>query len=450
LKRQRETAETVVEANSLLLLNRYGFSEEAYFSWKFVPIIGDGGWVVGSYATAIEVTREVISDRRLHTVHNLGRQIYRAESIKDLWARVLRGIEDAEKDIPLALVYSLADTTTGSRIPTNIPPVSQSPQSIALSEAPPSAISTICILEGYIGIPKGHPSAPETVIFESDDKSYLKSALRQALQELMPVLVPLAQEAKNELSGINCRGHGVPPTQLVVCPIIPTDSLRALGFLVVALNPLRPYDDDYRGFLRLLIQQVTQPQLSAVIVKEKEEQRQQLAKKESLNRARLSSELSESETKFARFSSCAPIGLAILTTDFNILSANSLWCDLTGLRVGSSSIEWPSMLADGEVELVTEAWKQLTAGHKPITLQTRLRRPWRAPDLDHEGKEQWCENHILLAMYPDMDENGDILSVMGCITDINGLKWSESRLRRKMDQVIEMEKKQERFIDMIS
>lgn len=48
LARQRETAETTVEANAYLLFHRHGFLEETYFTWKFVPIIGDDGWIVGS------------------------------------------------------------------------------------------------------------------------------------------------------------------------------------------------------------------------------------------------------------------------------------------------------------------------------------------------------------------------------------------------------------------
>lgn len=53
-------------------------------------------------------------------------------------------------------------------------------------------------------------------------------------------------------------------------------------------------------------------------------------------------------------------------------------------------------------------------------------------------------------MYPDLDEYGEVMTVMSCITDITSLKWSESQLRRRMDQAIEMKKKQERFIDMTS
>jgi hypothetical protein len=79
-----------------------------------------------------------------------------------------------------------------------------------------------------------------------------------------------------------------------------------------------------------------------------------------------------------------------------------------------------------------------------------MRRPWRAPDLDSDGKQQWSETSILLAMYPDTDENEEVFSVMSCITDVSELKWSENQLRWKMDQAIEMKKQQERFIDMTS
>lgn len=109
---------------------------------------------------------------------------------------------------------------------------------------------------------------------------------------------------------------------MVVCPIIPTNSCNVLALLVIALNPRRPYDEDYRGFVNLLTQQITMPQLSAVILRLEVERRQQLARQEALDRERLYKELSESESKFARFATRAPIGLAILKPDGTALSAN--------------------------------------------------------------------------------------------------------------------------------
>jgi hypothetical protein len=47
-----------------------------------------------------------------------------------------------------------------------------------------------------------------------------------------------------------------------------------------------------------------------------------------MERERLSKELSESETKFARFATRAPIGLAILRPDGYSLSANGKYATL--------------------------------------------------------------------------------------------------------------------------
>jgi hypothetical protein len=118
--------------------------------------------------------------------------------------------------------------------------------------------------------------------------------------------------------------------------------------------------------------------------------------------------------------------------------------------VDSNQVNWGEFLVAGELESVLSAWRTLVTEKNAITMQTRIRRPWKAPDLDRHGKEQIVDTHILLAMYPDLDEYGEVMTVMSCITDITSLKWSESQLRRRMDQAIEMKNQQERFIDMTS
>jgi len=438
LAKQRETAETVVEANAFLLLFRHGFFEETFFSWKFVPIIGHEGWVVGSHATVVEVTREVLSDRRLKTVRALSRQLSGSESIKDLWRRIILGIEGADKDIPLALLYSVAVQKLASKR-------SKFP---SLSETNGPA-STVCILESLIGIPVDHELAAESLDLGSDD-TCLVSPLKKAIEEMTPVVVQVDGKLKDMFERIEWRGHGVPATQVVVCPITPGDSNNVLAFLIIALNPRRPYDDDYRGFVHLLTQQVTMPELSAVILREEVQRRQQISTEEALARDRLYRELSEAETKFARFATRAPIGLGILTPEGLALSANDLWLELTQLEVGSSAVSWPAVLCEGEPDRVNEGWERMISGKKSVTMQTRIKRRWQAPDPDTNGKAQYSETHILLAMHPDLDEFGEVTTVMSCITDVSGLKWSELQLRKKMDQAIEMKRQQERFIDMTS
>lgn len=76
------------------------------------------------------------------------------------------------------------------------------------------------------------------------------------------------------------------------------------------------------------------------------------------------------------------------------------------------------------------AYGRLATGNSAITMQTRIRRTWKALYFDHHGKEQIIDIHTLLAMYSDLDDNGDVTAVMSCITDITHVKWPESQLRK--------------------
>lgn len=64
---------------------------------------------------------------------------------------------------------------------------------------------------------------------------------------------------------------------------------------------------------------------------------------------------------------------------------------------------------------------------------------------------------ILCQAFADLDENGEIISVMSCLTDVSELKDLEEKLRArtreveaKMEHVLEMKRQQENFIDMTS
>jgi hypothetical protein len=166
-----------------------------YFTWKFVPIIGDGGSVVGSHATVVEVTRQVISDRRLSTVRTLSNEISKARTIKDLWRQIIRGLEYADKDVPFALLYSVANVSEAARLSST-------------SEIPGTAASVFCTLEGFIGIQDHHSFAPAGFDL-TQDRNWLSASFQGAEMSLKPVLLPIEQGLQKSLEDIEWRGFGV-------------------------------------------------------------------------------------------------------------------------------------------------------------------------------------------------------------------------------------------------
>ncbi|KAG9228812.1 hypothetical protein BJ875DRAFT_508295 [Amylocarpus encephaloides] len=414
LAKQRETYETVVEADAMLMLNRHGFLEETYFTWKFVPIVDEEGDIRGSYATVVEVTHGVLRDRRLSTIRFLTSRLSEATTIKALWKHIIEGISGLEQDIPLATLYSTQVVRSETR--------SQSIQNP--SETSDGLLE--CTSEGCIGIEVGNELAPRSVNFNNANETNLGGYFRKASEVMAPIVVPVPQVSQEN----DWRGYG-PSALVVICPIIPKSTDKVLAFLAIALNPCRPYDDDYKDFVNSLTDLVT----TSVILSEEIETRQKIARQESLDRERLSKELSESETKFAKLAARAPIGLGIFSPDGRVLIVNELWKKLTTLDGGESRIDWQAVLMPGCAEPVHKAWDRIK---------------WKTPDLDADGKVQYDVTHVMFTVYPDVDANGDIDTIMTCVTDISELKWSEQQLRRKMDQAIQMKRQQERFIDMTS
>ncbi|TKA80461.1 hypothetical protein B0A49_00845 [Cryomyces minteri] len=325
LEHGRETGGSITAGNQFLLLHRHGFLEETYFSWKFVPIIGPDGYVVGSHATVVEVTREIINDRRMSTIRAFGREIGAAKHLKDLWTRMLLGLDSNDKDVPVALLYSMQENTS----------MSASPASLA-GEAKPSSddsAASLYVLEGFLGDPKCHEAVPERLDLERSD-GQLAAAFRSSLLESGPMVVNVTDGRLPEalFKGIHSRGFGVPCAAAVICPIRSTSFKGALGFLVIGLNPRRPFDEDYENFIDLLIKQTATPHFSAVLLEEKLRRGQLVVKQAALDQAKLSEQLhartqdfEQSEMKFSRFAQRSAVGLIMTDSTGRLLYANSIW-----------------------------------------------------------------------------------------------------------------------------
>lgn len=98
----------------------------------------------------------------------------------------------------------------------------------------------------------------------------------------------------------------------------------------------------------------------------------------------MSRKLSESETKFAKFATRAPVGLAILTETGLVLSGNDLSRDLTQLNIGSTRSSWEDVLLSGDSEHVDRMWDRLLAERNPVIsrLASISHGELRTPDLD--------------------------------------------------------------------
>ncbi|HEY8252041.1 MAG TPA: ATP-binding protein, partial [Burkholderiales bacterium] len=207
------TGEATWSDEQLLILERKGYPEECYFSFSFSPVRGATGGVEGIFTAVIENTRRVLGERRLRTLRNLAARAAAAKSESEAWRSAGEGLADNPHDLPFAVLYRTDGGGNSIRV--------------AAAGTEPGMESTAWPIERAIASGK------------------MEHAVEHAGGALvLPVSRP-----------------GVP----------------AYGCLVAGLGPRRPLDDEYRGFLSLVADQIATAIANARAYEEEKQRAEALA-----------------------------------------------------------------------------------------------------------------------------------------------------------------------------
>ena len=290
----------------MLPINRRGFEEETYCTWSLTPLYGGTNTLLGLYNAPFETTRQTINNRRTRTLLKLGESVALAKSVSSFWVQVLQSLEDNEFDFPFALLYSVLDDTESDKSGSFSSESSQSMKS--------------CMLEGTLGVPEGHPSAPTRLDLRRARGGFIPS-FREAMQTREPNLLKIADGTLSEslIDGFHLRGFPEPCSLAVVCPIRPTTEENVIGFLVVGINPRRPYNGDYQAFISLLNRQLATSLASVTLFEEEI----YCGQKTEAERSRLFEELAVQRSRLQRIAESSPVGMFSVSTTGCILEARN-------------------------------------------------------------------------------------------------------------------------------
>ena len=89
----------------LLMMDRFGYLEETYFTFSYSPIREEAGGVGGLLITCAETTERVIGERRLRTLRELGQRAGEAHSVRDASALAMAIVARNPVDVPAAALY---------------------------------------------------------------------------------------------------------------------------------------------------------------------------------------------------------------------------------------------------------------------------------------------------------------------------------------------------------
>ena len=205
------TGEATWDEGLLLFLERSGFPEETYHTFSYSPLRDDRGQVVGMLCVVSEDTEQVIGERRMATLRDLGSDPRAVRTEQEMLAFTSRQLARNPRDLPFTLTYLYEGG--GAR------------------------------LAATTGIAAEHAAAPSTLSAGDSDGVWPAEALTRA----EAVVVDLDAPAFAALP------HGdwtQPPVQALVVPLLQQGG-GPYGFLVAGLNRYRLLDGGYRAFIEL-------------------------------------------------------------------------------------------------------------------------------------------------------------------------------------------------------
>ncbi|MBM9461578.1 SpoIIE family protein phosphatase [Nocardioides sp. zg-536] len=203
----------------MLILMRSGYAEETYHTFSYSPLLEDDGSVAGMLCVVREDTDEVIANRRIRALRDLAGHLTAQLSERETVQQAAQALSANSRDLPFHLAYLYDDDGTAH-------------------------------LVGNSGLPAGHPAAPETIPAPAPAPAPASGAeVRWApAQDGTTTVVSLDPQRHGELPG---GSWPVPPAEVAVVSVTGAQG-APYGFLVVGLNPYRPFDTGYRDFLELL------------------------------------------------------------------------------------------------------------------------------------------------------------------------------------------------------
>ena len=213
-----QTGRATWQDDGLLMLERDGYLEEAYFTYSYSPVWLENGSVGGAFAAVSETTARVLGERRLRTLRDLGAQASRAKSADEACVMSMRTLADNPSDVPFALLYLLDEK------------------------------AEMLHLKGWTALEPGHVASP-AVVKMTTTESDIVWPFAEVLQDGK---VREVSELPTGLGALPSGPWPVPPRQAKALPLQAPGQDRLAGVLICGVNPCRKLEGEHRTFFDLL------------------------------------------------------------------------------------------------------------------------------------------------------------------------------------------------------
>jgi PAS domain S-box-containing protein len=204
----------------LLIMERYGYREETYYTFSYSPVPNDQGGTGGIFCANSEDTQRIISERQLAVLGDLAARTGDARTWQEVCRSTALSLATDPKDLCFALIYA----------------VDSNPKQM--------------VLAGATGIEPGHWAAISTIDLEV-------AAVWPVFEACHSHEISLVRKVDERHRSLPTGAWDRPPHTVAVVPIPISGPTGRPGAVVIGLNPYRVLDDNYLNFLKLIANQIS-------------------------------------------------------------------------------------------------------------------------------------------------------------------------------------------------
>jgi signal transduction histidine kinase len=203
----------------MLEIQRHGFLEETHFTIAYSPVPDDTvlSGIGGVLATVHEITEKVVGQRRIVVLRELGAQIHDSKSGEEACAMAAESLQEAERDLPFALLYLLDPDARRAR------------------------------LAGVAGVAEGEAVSPLAV--DLDGPHPWAHAMATARKR---GAITTVRDLGARFPSVPQGPWSDPPDMAAIVPLPVAKAGESAGFLVAGISARLRFDAGYRDFLDLV------------------------------------------------------------------------------------------------------------------------------------------------------------------------------------------------------
>jgi PAS domain S-box-containing protein len=377
-----KTGDATWDKSVLLFLERSGYPEETYHTFSYSPIPDDSGAIGGMLCVVTEDTERVIGERRLAMLRELGADLAAINTEDQLFSTIRRHLDAHAKDLPFALIY--------------------------LCAADGKETHLACAHNAKAG----DSIAPPVIDLGSDDAPW-------PVQKLFANGAPITvDDLTGRFDAVPTGPWDKPPRQAVMVPITQQGPDRPAGFLIAGINPYRPFDTAYSGFVNLLAGQIAAALASARGCEE--ERKRAAARREAAEAMR------ESDKRMLQLTSLMPAAVYVCDEQGRITFFNRRAAEIWGRepKLNDSSEKY-----GGSLRILGLDGSQIPQGEGPMAIAVKTGKPVRNEEAIIERPDG---SRIILKINIDplFDSDGRLCGAINVFEDVTDLKRAEQAGQR--------------------